>query len=100
MRIGWSGILIMGLVFWTAATHASSELKVHGVEISNQKINVRVTSNGCTNNDSLNLQFSAGKLTITRVKPDKCRRLPHKIWLAFDLPPLRTDFVLTNKISL
>ena len=73
---------------------------IHGVELSEQKIKIQVTSTGCTTKESFELQFNEGALMVLRIKRDKCRRAPHKIWLDFDMPTATTKFTLANKLSL
>tara|TARA_B110001452_G_C14913896_1_gene319464 strand:+ start:210 stop:512 length:303 start_codon:yes stop_codon:yes gene_type:complete len=94
--IGASLILIVSPCY----AQENKEAVIHGVKLSDYKVNIQVTSMGCTTKDSFDLQFKPGALTVLRVKSDKCRRMPHKIWLSFDLPPLKTDFILQNKLSL
>ena len=72
---------------------------IHGVEVSPNTIKVQVTSNGCTSKESFKLHWQQNKLTLERIKPDNCRRMPHKKWLEFNLPEAVKSVYIVNEFS-
>jgi len=80
--------------------NASSELTVHGIQIEPKQLKLLVTSNGCTSKRSFQLIWQEQTLEIEKVIPDNCRRLPHRIWVGFDLPDNQLSFTVLNKIAL
>ena len=87
-------VLIMG-----CAAMASDSQVIHGVEVSKEKLRIQVISNGCTTKESFALHWQGDNLIIERIKPDHCRRMPHKKWLEFSLPKNVTSFNIANKFS-
>lgn len=93
-------IFIISLMLYScswANTVQMDELK--GIKVEAGKLNILVISQGCTTKESFKLNWSQDNLTIKRVQPDNCRRMPHKIWLKYDLPKGKTGFLLTNRIN-
>ncbi len=86
----------------TSSSLAQTEKQavIHGIELDDNKVKIQVTSTGCTNNDAFELRFKKGSMLVLRTKLDKCRRMPHKIWLSFELPSKTTELTLMNKLSL
>lgn len=72
---------------------------IHGVEAGFHTIKVQVTSNGCTSKESFKLHWQQNKLTLERIKPDNCRRMPHKKWLEFNLPEAVKSVYIANEFS-
>lgn len=71
---------------------------LYGVKLLDNKVAIKVKSNGCSTNDKFNLMWSAQQLIIVREKPDNCRRMPHLVWLTFELKDATFPFVLQNPI--
>jgi hypothetical protein len=86
-------------VFMLSCANASSELKVHGIQVDKNKLQLLVTSTGCTSKDSFQLNWQENAVLVEQVTPDNCRRLPHRIWVKFDLPENKQLFTLMNAIS-
>ena len=91
-------ILMMTLLSCGCAV-AQNESVIHGIKYQGQKLQVQVTSTGCTSKGSFRLDWQHQQLTIVRTKADNCRRMPHKIWLEFELPKEKSGFVLTNPFT-
>ncbi len=81
------------------ASHTSkvSLLNIHGLETKDKKLRLQVMSNGCTKAESFSLIWQGDNLTVQRLKPDHCRRMPHKIWLTFEIPTIIKSFSVANK---
>ena len=97
MRI-FIGVLLVILATGCQAK-AQQEEVIHGFKALEGRIAVQVTSTGCTNIKSFKLHFVDEQLLIERVNADHCRRMPHKIWLEFDMPNMPERFQLKNKIN-
>lgn len=72
---------------------------IHGVKHVKNSLSFLVTSTGCTTPDSFELIWLKNKVTINKIKKDHCRRMPHRIWLSFDLPKKNMPFKVMNSIS-
>ena len=73
---------------------------IYGLEIKKSQLHVKMISNGCTTVDSFKLVWSEeNQLTISRVKPDHCRRMPVKKWFIFDVPANIKTFTVNNPFS-
>ena len=72
-------------------------VNLHGLEVKDNKLRLQVISNGCTKAKSFKLIWQGDNLTVQRLKPDYCRRMPHKIWLEFEIPTLIKEFRIANK---
>ena len=59
---------------------------LYGVTYSKNKLLVQVMSNGCTQAKDFRISSENGKLSIYRIKPDRCRRMPFLVELVFDFP--------------
>lgn len=70
---------------------------LHGLEVKGNKLRLQVMSNGCTKVKSFELIWQGNNLTIQRLKPDYCRRMPHKIWLEFKMPTQIKAFNIANE---
>ena len=74
-------------------------LNIHGIVIKDKKIRLQVMSNGCTKAESFKLIWKEDNLTVERLKPDYCRRVPHKVWLEFKIPAQVKKFSVANKFE-
>ncbi|GLX80295.1 hypothetical protein tinsulaeT_36350 [Thalassotalea insulae] len=92
-------IFIMMTMLVNGCAAAQSVSAIHGIKYQQQKLHILVTSTGCTTEKSFRLYWQAQNLTIVRVKADHCRRMPHKLWLEFDVPKEKANFTLTNSIN-
>lgn len=58
---------------------ASTELEpIYGFKVNAKVIEISVKSTGCTDVYDFTYEIEDGKLTLERVKPDNCRRMPFK----------------------
>lgn len=73
--------------------------KLHGLEAKGKTLKLQVMSNGCTNTKSFKLMWQDEHLTVQRLKADYCRRMPHKIWLKFEIPTHVKEFSMANKFA-
>jgi hypothetical protein len=83
-------------------TQHSGKVKIinlYGIESKDKKVRLQVMSNGCTKTKSFKLIWQGDNLTVQRLKPDYCRRMPHKIWLEFEIPTLIKEFSVANKFA-
>jgi len=74
-------------------------VKVYGLTLSAQNINLQLMSNGCTTTDFFRLQWQNHQLLVDQIKADHCRRMPHKIWLSFTIPDQQSGFTLLNDFA-
>jgi len=81
----------------TTKTSKLPRLDLHGIETKGKQLSLQVMSNGCTKAESFQLIWQENNLTVQRLKPDHCRRMPHKIWLTFELPTKIKAFRVANK---
>lgn len=72
-------------------------VNLHGLEAKDNKLRLQVMSNGCTKGKSFKLIWQGDNLTVLRLKPDYCRRVPHTIWLEFEIPTQIKEFSVANK---
>ena len=72
---------------------------LYGLKVSGNTLAVQVKSQGCTNDKSFRLVWENNNLTVMRVKPDHCRRLPHLIWVTFSFEPTQYPFAVANKLD-
>lgn len=80
-------------------TQKSTLVKIYGLTISDNKINLQFMSTGCTNNQSFALNWQEDQLQVLQIKTDHCRRMPHKIWLSFKIPAQQNKFTLANPFA-
>jgi len=73
--------------------------KIYGLDIQGKTLKLKVMSNGCTKVKSFNLIWQSDSLTVHRLKPDYCRRMPHEIWLQFNIPKKISEFTIKNRFS-
>lgn len=76
----------------------STMLGIYGLKIDDNKIKLRVTSTGCTKSNFFKLNWQKNTLLVEQTTLDSCRRMPHLIWVEFDLPKDKKEFVLANSI--
>ena len=95
-------ILFIGALLWSVMSDAAIETPetLFGVKQDAEQLSVQVVSHGCTSNESFRVENRGSELTLFRVKPDHCRRLPHKIWLTFLLPVTEATLTLNNPIKI
>jgi len=74
-------------------------VNIHALEVKDKTLRLQVMSNGCTKAESFKLIWQGDNLTVQRVKPDHCRRMPHKIWLKFEIPTQISNFNMVNKFE-
>lgn len=71
-------------------------------DFSRGQVFVDVVSGGCTTKDDFRSSFNDKTLTLSRIRPDECKALPHKITIAFTLKELGINpyqpFSLANRI--
>lgn len=91
--------LLMILMLAGCQAKAEQGETIHGIKVLEGRIAIQVTSTGCTNIKSFKLHFNEEYLLVERVKADHCRRMPHKIWLEFDIANLPKHFQLKNRLS-
>lgn len=72
-------------------------VNLNGFKTKGKEISLQVMSNGCTKAKSFKLIWQDDNLTVQRLKPDFCRRVPHKIWLKFEIPQQIKEFSVTNQ---
>jgi hypothetical protein len=65
--------------------------KLHGLNFSEEKLLIKVTSTGCTEKIHFNVQKDQDDpkaISFIRNIPDKCKMAPHTVELAFNLKEL------------
>lgn len=73
--------------------------KLYGVtHTSEQKLRIKVISNGCTNEDDFITRLSEEGLVVLRTKQDKCRRRPFLKEVDISYPKTSEDIPLLNPI--
>ncbi len=82
-----------------AISQKTALVKVYGLTISDNSINLQLMSNGCTTTDFFKLQWQNNQLQVNQIKVDHCRRMPHKIWLKFTIPQQKNGFMLVNNFA-
>lgn len=95
--------ILLTSLFFIVISQASKDTllePLYGLEINDSKLRIKVKSTGCTTADSFSLRWTPDKqLTIIRIKPDNCRRMPTKKWLEFQLKQSIEHFTLTNSLT-
>ncbi|WP_152086092.1 hypothetical protein [Pseudoalteromonas sp. A25] len=79
--------------------HSHQPEPLYGVKIAGDSFVIQVRSFGCTDASSFKIIQSKDNVTITRIKQDRCRRMPHLIWLSLDRQSLSLPFILQNPIA-
>ena len=75
-------IAIMMLVTGCVSTAADEPLeRLHGIQWKDGNAIILVTSNGCTDSASFDVEQHEADLAVVRVKADRCRRMPFQTWV-------------------
>lgn len=78
-------ILALKLLAGCQVVAATESMEVlHGLRWQDDKLQVQVTSTGCTGSDSFQTEKNGDTIRILRVTPDYCRRLPFEVWIDLD----------------
>ncbi|MCG8671006.1 MAG: hypothetical protein MI867_16480 [Pseudomonadales bacterium] len=71
-----------------------------GLQIENGMLNFKVKSTGCTSIDNFEVHYLQNSerdaLQIVRIKSDRCRRMPHYLWLSLPLEAQQQTFSVLN----
>jgi len=95
-------ILIGALLYFALnAPSVANEMKkielIHGMKIENNQLMIKMLSNGCSVENSFQLIWTDEKhLTVYRISPDRCRRVPFGKWFTFTLPEKVETFTISN----
>ena len=92
-------VVVSFFILSGCAANAQTEQLIHSVVLTDNMIEVQVTSNGCTREDSFILHWRQQSVRIERVKPDNCRRMPFKTWLTFSKPEHITSVRIENMFA-
>ena len=92
-------VITAALILGGANATTVGKTLIHGVKSAENSITILVTSTGCTNQNSFQLIWHEDEVTLNKVKQDNCRRMPHRIWLTFDLANINAPFKIMNYIS-
>ena len=85
-------------VFLSLQINAQELAKPVAIKLMQDKLTIRVMSNGCTNAKSFKLNWLEDELSIYRNAPDKCRRMPHLVWITLSIDNSKYPFSIKNKI--
>lgn len=91
-------LVAIGLIIFSLQISAQELAKPVAVKLIQEKLAIRVYSNGCTKADSFHLSWQKNELSIYRKAPDKCRRMPHLIWVTLKIDNHRYPFSIKNTI--
>jgi len=96
-----STLIIIFLFFTVAITSAANDMKtvenIYGIKMEQNKLLIKMLSNGCSVEHSFQLIWTDEKLlTVYRVSPDRCRRVPYEKWFTFSLPDKVKTFTVSN----
>jgi hypothetical protein len=70
---------------------------IHEIKIENNQLMIKMLSNGCSVENSFQLIWTDEKhLTVYRISPDRCRRVPFEKWFTFTLPEKVKTFTISN----
>jgi hypothetical protein len=79
---------------------------LHGIGIEQDQLVYTVTSHGCTRDEDFDLRVEKGevpRITLIRLRPDLCKRLPLAKTLRRPLAPyglsLETPFAIVNPLT-
>ena len=72
---------------------------IHGIELREGTLTALVTSTGCTNQSSFEVKQDNEMISVIRVRPDHCRRMPFATWVSLTQVG-NQEFRLRNPIAL
>jgi len=90
--------VVIGLMLFTSQINAQELAKPVAIKLEQDKLAIRVSSNGCTKSNSFYLSWQKNELSIYRKAPDKCRRMPHLIWVTLEIDSDKYPFSIKNTI--
>ena len=93
-------VLLVVIFIAGCATKVNSSPLIHSAEVTTNELKIEVTSTGCTREDAFILHWQQQKVSIERVKPDNCRRMPFKKWLSFPLPEGISSVKIENSFAI
>ena len=72
---------------------------LYGVNRTDDGLVIKVRSYGCTRANSFRVNYAEQGISIIRIKPDNCRRMPHIIDVELPLKKDTGAFVLLNPFA-
>jgi hypothetical protein len=94
---------VLWLLFMAPVAYAIEPETLLGVQLNYDKkeITIQVISTGCTLKSDFKFEFTDGKLTVSRQKPDLCKAMPEVVSFTYSAKEAGIDvnkpFTISNK---
>ena len=87
----------------TSISESRSVETLHGLAVTEKKVTITVTSNGCTDKSDFKIEVQESLppiVTFIRVKPDNCRAISRSVDICFSLKEVgTTKFKVANSFA-